>query len=127
TAIDADDATLAMEQTNDALSEATACTGDEHGALSARKRRGSYRDWRAERRVDHASSEEDALSRFETAIDHRLHGRLHDEDLLFDDGVIVVGIAAEAHRLAEVDAVTGRQRERSEGQEQLREDRHVRH
>ena len=50
-----------------------------------------------------------------------------DEDLLLDDRVVVVGIALEPHRLAEVDAIARRQRQHAEREEKLRQDGHVRH
>ena len=53
-------------------------------------------------RVLSSVSPEHVLSLLDAAVDHRLDGLLHQPDFLLDDGVVVVGVAGEAHRLAEV-------------------------
>src|SRR4051794_30809911 len=52
-------------------------------------------------------SPEYVSSRFDAAVDHRLNRCFHEPHLLLHDGVVVVRVSRESHRLAEIDAVLG--------------------
>src|SRR4051812_16547027 len=62
-----------------------------------------------------ACSPEDAPALLEPLVDHALDGGLHAAHLLVQLGVLVIRAAGEVHRLAEVEAVLGRQREGQPG------------
>lgn len=88
--------------------------------------RGPTRSLARSDRADELDSEEDRATVAETAMQHRLDRLLHDPDLLFDDRVVVVGVALEEERLAELEAVLGRERQHH-AHEELRQDRERRH
>src|ERR1700690_534820 len=54
------------------------------------------------------SSPEDVPALLEAGLDHRLHAVAHHPHLLLDDLVVVVGVAVEALRLAEVEVILRR-------------------
>src|ERR1041385_727564 len=64
-------------------------------------------------------SPEDMLSPAEPLVEHRLDAVLHLLDLVVEDLVVVIGIAGEMHRLAEVEPVL-------HGQWQRRDERRIR-
>src|SRR4051812_44611238 len=67
-------------------------------------------------------SPEHVLAVAQALLEHRLDRRLHLVDLAVELGVIVVGAASEGHRVPEIDAILGRQRQGQAGRGD-REDR----
>src|SRR5215472_18972261 len=68
-------------------------------------------------------SPENALSRFHAAIQNRVDGLLHEKYFFFHHRIVVVGIAGELHRLAEINPIARGQGELTSRQKKPRHDR----